>query len=220
MLVCDCVMLKCVIALCMTLLCGCGGGGGGGGSGASASSVAPNPSPTPTSTSSPVVVSVQFGTPSLSDSASGRPAALNGPVFTGNIGYVELNPPNLTNIDLFGPNIYSNMTVWLQVNTSGAAIERYDWSIVGWKNEHPHGGLSYEDRRVNINLSANAGSNYDDYLVQTYPSGGGNKIRYNSTSIGVINRLTAPYAETVSVTAWTADGKFATAFFNIYLRRL
>lgn len=140
------------------LFAGCGGDGGGSGdsgtpSGGSGPGSGNPPGP------QPVVASVQVGLPACSTTGTG---AVDGRLFPGNTSYVNVTPTCSTS------NSY--MRVWLQVNITGATVDHYDWRIIGWRNQTPHGGLAYYDRVVDIDLTAGR------YVVQS----SGNRIRYDS----------------------------------------
>ncbi|MDI6733500.1 MAG: hypothetical protein QME16_06250 [Planctomycetota bacterium] len=169
---------------------GSSGGSSGGGSGGGSSGPWP------------VVGSVQVGVPVSSQSGSG---SVNGAVFPGNTGYVDITS-TCTNSSAY-------MRVWLQVNITGATIDHYDWKIWSWANSWPNGTLAYYDSVVNINPSYPY-----SYVVRTY--GNNNKIRYESmadSGFALITGGARSVRETIEVTAWTADGKFANAFFTVYL---
>jgi hypothetical protein len=186
------LMLIAILAALVVIWVGCGGGGGGGCvadvvGGGGGGDVNDN-------APQPVVDSVTLGLPICSVDG---PGAVDGPTFTGNTGLIDVS------VCPVHPSAY--MRVWLQANTSGAEIAYYDWQILGWQNAVPHGTLAYYDEVVDIDLDEGR------YIVRTY---GANRIRYDSSPN---QNLTADFSETVNAIAWTAEGKFVNAFFQVNL---
>jgi hypothetical protein len=99
------------------------------------------------------------------------------------------------------------MRVWLQVNVGGATVDHYDWKILSWRNQVPHGTLTNYASVVDINSASSR------YIVRT----SGNRIRYDSTTIQELLRLTGTFQQTIEVTAWTREGRFANAYFTVRL---
>jgi hypothetical protein len=101
------------------------------------------------------------------------------------------------------------MLVWLGVNSSDTNITHYDWEIVGWRNQAPHGGLEKYDEMVDVDPVNGR------YIVRTY---GVNSIRYATATSAQLAGLTSPFSQQISVTAWTADGRFASASFTVIVQ--
>jgi len=178
---------------CSTSMAGLGvlllaGCGGGGGSGDAAARPG----------AGVVLDSLTTGLPICSTSGQG---SLNGPTTPGTSASVTVTSSC--------GNPTSNMRVWLAVNSADTNITHYDWEIVGWKNRTPHGSLDKYDGVVDIDPVNGR------YIVRTY---GVNSVRYNSPVASQMAALTQPFAQQVSVTAWTADGRFATAYYTITLQ--
>ena len=173
-----------VLSALLVLLAGCGGGGGGGSAGSVA---ARNPDPV-------VIDSVRVGTPLCSTSGNG---SLNGPTTSGTVATVTMAPGCLD------PS--ATMGVWLGINSADTNITHYDWEIVGWKSQPPHGGLEKYDEVLDIDPVNGR------YLVRTY----GSSIRYASATSSQLAALTQPFSQQVSVTAWTADGRYGSASFTV-----
>jgi len=184
-----CLALTASLAILAMVCVGCGKGGGGGGSGDDGGGGNGGGS-----ASQPVVDFVALGMPICSVDG---PGAVDGPVTAGNTGlvHVAVCPTH--------PSAY--MRVWLQVNTSGADIAYYDWQILDWENSVPHGGLEYYDEVVDIDLVEGR------YIVRTNSA---NKIQYASTPNQNIN---SDFSEKINVVAWTAEGKFVNAYFQVNL---
>jgi hypothetical protein len=175
-----------ILGVSLVLLAGCGGGGGGGSAGSGAVA-ARDPDPV-------TIDSLRVGSPLCSTSGNG---SLNGPTTTGTSATVTMSPgcsdPSAT------------MRVWLGINSGDTNITHYDWEIVGWKNQPPHGGLEKYDEVLDIDPINGR------YLVRTYA----NSIRYASATSAQLAALTQPFSQQVSVTAWTTDGRFGTATFTV-----
>jgi hypothetical protein len=175
------------LAFCGTVfLVGCGGGGGGSGS-------------TAARPGEPVVLdSLTTGLPVCSTSSQG---SLNGPTVAGTTASVTVSSTC--------GDATSNMRVWLAVNSTDTNITHYDWEIVGWKNQAPHGSLDKYDAMVDLDPVNGR------YIVRTH---GVNSVRYNTPIATQLAALTQPFSQQVSVTAWTEDGRFGTAYFTITLQ--
>ena len=171
----------------LALAGGCGGGGGGSGS-ASSGIAAQTPDPV-------VISSVQTGIPLCSTSGNG---SLNGPTTAGTSATVTMSPSC--------SDPAATMRVWLGVNSADTNITHYDWEIVGWKNAAPHGGLEKYDEVVDVDPVNGR------YIVRAY---GVNSIRYASATSAQLAGLTTPFSQQISVTAWTADGRFGSASFTV-----
>jgi len=163
--------------------------GCGGGGGGSASGTAPR------DPDQVVIDSVQTGIPLCSTLGNG---SLNGPTTAGTTTSVTLSP------SCSDPS--ATMRVWLGLHSSDTNITHYDWEIVGWQSAAPHGGLEKYDEVVDVDPINGR------YIVRTY---GVNSIRYASATSAQLAALTQPFSEQISVTAWTADGRFATASFTV-----
>jgi len=98
------------------------------------------------------------------------------------------------------------MLVWLGVNSSDTNITHYDWEIVGWKNEAPHGSLEKYDAAIDIDPVNGR------YIVRTY---GVSSLRYASATSAQLASLTSPFTQRITVTAWTQDGRFGSATYNV-----
>jgi hypothetical protein len=176
----------------LALVGGCGGGGGGSGSSTSSGGIAAqNPDPV-------VISSVQTGLPICSTVGNG---SLNGPTTPGTTATVTVSP------SCSDPS--ATMRVWLGLNSADTNITHYDWEIVGWKNAAPHGGLDKYDAVVDVDPV------HGRYIVRTY---GVNSIRYTSATSAQLAGLTTPFTQQISVTAWTADGRFGSASFTIVVQ--
>lgn len=143
--------------------------------------------------SSSTVASVQLGLPVSSTNGEGT---VEGSLFSGDFGEVTIS------VDSNNPTGY--MSVWMQVNVAGASVSYYEWEIVGWKNQQPHGELSFYDEVIDIDPVL------ENYRVKTF----GNTLRYDSASNSL---LTANHVELIKVTVWTTDGNFSTAHFHLTL---
>jgi hypothetical protein len=172
----------------LVLAGGCGGGGGGSGSSSAGGVAAQNPDPV-------AISSVQTGTPICSTAGNG---SLNGPTTAGTVATVALSP------SCSDPT--ATMRVWLGVNSPDTNITHYDWEIVGWRNTTPHGGLDKYDEVVDLDPINGR------YIVRTY---GVNAIRYVSATSAQLAAMTSAFSQQITVTAWTADGRFGTASFTV-----
>jgi hypothetical protein len=140
------------------------------------------------------VESIQVGLPVSSAEGEG---SLDGPLMRGNAARVQVSP--------VAGAPYDRMQVWLQVNVTGAAIERYDWRIGDWQDGAAHGSLTPYEKVVEIDSATRR------YIVRTQR----NRIRYDSATLGRLKSTPGPFTQEVSVTAWTDDGHFATAYFTV-----
>lgn len=172
-----------ILAVGLVFISGCGGGGGGSGP-----TAAQNPDPVE-------VDSVRTGTPLCSTSGNG---SLNGPTTDGAAASVTMTP------SCSDPS--ATMRVWLGINSSDTNITHYDWEIVGWRNDTPHGGLEKYDEVIDIDPVNGR------YIVRSY---GVNSILYASATSGQLAARTTAFSQQLSVTAWTADGRFGTANFTV-----
>ncbi|MCU0772587.1 MAG: hypothetical protein MUE94_12590, partial [Verrucomicrobia bacterium] len=143
-----------------------------------------------------VIQSVQAGIP-VSSIAAGAPAA--GPVVSGNSAAVDVVPE--------GDVPYARMQVWLQINAAGSGITHYDWEIRDWQPSPPNGVLTNFDGIVDIDPSNSR------YVVRT----AGNRIRYDTATLAQLRKVATNSTQTVVATAWTADGRFASAYFTLNL---
>ena len=173
-------------ALCASLALIAAGCGGGGGSGGE-TRLLPNPDPLQ-------IESVQTGTPICSTSGNGL---LNGPPIAGTTTSVTLTP------SCSDPS--ATMNVWLGLNSTNTNITHYDWEIVGWQSTAPNGGLEKYDEVIDVDPVNGR------YIVRSYA----NQIRYASATSSQLAGLTSSFSQHVSVTAWTADGRFGTASFTV-----
>jgi len=173
-----------ILIFSLVVLAGCGGGGGSGGD-----------APLAARPDLVNIESLRVGTPLCSTSGNGL---LDGPTTSGTSASVSLSPgcsdPSAT------------MRVWLGINSTETNITHYDWEIVGWKNQAPHGGLEKFDEAVDIDQVNGR------YIVRTY---GVSSIRYASATSSQLAALTQPFSQQITVTAWTADGRFGTATFTV-----
>lgn len=151
--------------------------------------------------------SIRFGIPVVSTEG---PGAVDGREFTGNTGFSDVEMEDCTGQPCSIPDCCENehKRIWLQVNTSGVAVARYEWMILNWQNDGNHGTLAFEDRVINIDLGFPG-----QYVVET--NSGNNKIRFDTPPNG---QVTDCIAEIVEVIAWSVDGRFRNAFFSIYIR--
>lgn len=139
------------------------------------------------------VGSVQVGLPVNISEDDG---AINGTIYPGNTCEMF--------ITLDASNPAGQKTVWMQVKVSGATISHYDWQIVDWQGHGPSGELSHYDQVVDID------SQLGVYKVRSLV----NQIRYDCP---LNESIVARHSDLVKVTAWTHDGYFTTAFFNLSL---
>lgn len=139
------------------------------------------------------VESVQMGLPVVTTDDDG---AINGIVYPGNSCemFVTLDPSSST----------EQKSIWMRMNVSGATITRYEWEIVDWQSPGASGELSYYDNIIDID------SGLGVYKVEST----NNYVRYDCPvgSVVLTNHI-----ELVKVSAWTEDGYFSTAYFNLRL---
>ena len=174
--------ISALAAVSTVLLAGCGGGGGSG------TTAAQNPDPVS-------IDSVRTGIPLCSTAGNG---SLNGPTTAGTTTTVTMSPSC--------SDPAATMRVMLGVNSADTNITHYDWEIVGWKSETPHGGLERYDEVIDVDPVNGR------YIVRTY---GVNFITYASATSAQLAALTSSFSQQISVTAWTADGRFGTASFTV-----
>ena len=172
--------------LALGLIPGCGDDGGGSGDDPD------NGLPAGT----PYVYSVELGVPTCS---IGSPVEVSGRVFRGNAGFRDVIPTCSADD--------AHMQLELSVQVKNASVVYYDWRIVGWNDQPPHGTLENYVQAVDIDPASG------QYIVRTSKG----KLRYASTTIGVLEALTSLVEEQVEVTAWTADGKFTKGYFTLRL---
>jgi hypothetical protein len=143
----------------------------------------------------PVIASVQLGLPISSVDGEG---GVDGSLFPTNFGEVIIN------VD-FTNNPSGYMSVWMQVNVTNAAVSHYDWEVVDWQSQEPYGHLSFYDEEIDIDGTLGV------YKVRSYD----NKVRYDSTTNSLF--FNSHHVESIKVTAWTVDGYFTTAYFDLLL---
>lgn len=164
------------------LVGGCTGGGGSGDEDAR--------------NSDPVIINaVRIGSPLCSTSGNG---SVSGPFIIGTSGTVTMTS------SCSAPS--ATMRVWLAVRSADTNITHYDWEIVGWQDQAPHGGLEKYDEIRDIDPVNGR------YIVRKH---GVNSIRYASASSAQLASLTQPFTQYITVTAWTPEGRYGTASFAV-----
>lgn len=179
--------LASLLSAALLLTGGCGGGGGG--SGDSGSGTA-NREPDPVT-----IATLQTGLPVCSSDSQG---SLNGATTAGTSASVTVSPSC--------SDPAATMCVWLGANSADTNITYYDWEIVGWNNQPPHGTFDKYDQIMDVDPVNGR------YIVRTF---GVNSIRYVSAATAGLASLTEAFTEQITVTAWTDDGRFATANFTV-----
>lgn len=156
------------------------------------------------------ITSLRVGIPTLSIDGPGE---IDGQSFQGNSAsvYVEMNDWETMDVEHECAPFSCGDTyqrIWLEVNLpDGAEVDRYEWTILGWRNNGDHGNLAYLDWVIDIDIYNGR------YIVAT--NGNNNKIRYDSQSN---KNMVSCLTETIEVTAWSTDGRFFNGYFTIYLR--